>query len=175
MRIFTTIKEIPEFRCASSARGGRWWSETSSFLRMQESLHSFVVSKRTSILNFLNDEKTVIEYQDSEESFTRNSKMRFKTLVLIILGQMQKSIQRELVEFQSYLQSEGYSLAKASSAAFSKGIHKFSHGVFEGMIKRVVDFMYNECDDTQYWKGHTVLAVDGSTVEVSNDKKVIDE
>ena len=88
---------------------------------------------------------------------------------------MQKSIQRELVEFQSYLQSEGYSLAKASSAAFSKGIHKFSHGVFEGMTKLVVDFMYNECDDTQYWKGHTVLAVDGSTVEVSNDKKVIDE
>ena len=49
VRIFTTIKEIPEFRCASSAKGGRWWSETPSFLRMQESLHSFVVSKRTSI------------------------------------------------------------------------------------------------------------------------------
>ena len=56
MLIFTTIKEIPEFPClvgrqgcASSAKGGRWWSETSSFLRMQESLPSFVVSKRTSM------------------------------------------------------------------------------------------------------------------------------
>ena len=60
VRIFTTIKEIPEFPClvgrqgcASSAKGGRWWSETSSFLRMQESLHSFVVSKRTSIFFYL--------------------------------------------------------------------------------------------------------------------------
>jgi hypothetical protein len=88
---------------------------------------------------------------------------------------MQKSIQRELVEFHSYLQSEGYLLEKASSAAFSKGRHKFSHGVFEGMSKLVVDFIYNECDDTQYWKGHIILGVDGSTVEVPNDKNVIDD
>jgi len=61
--IFTTIKEIPEFRCLvgrqaclltnraalhppeADANGQR----PRHFLRMQESLHSFVVSKRTSI------------------------------------------------------------------------------------------------------------------------------
>ena len=55
VRIFTTNKEIPEFRClfgrqgCASSRGGRRWSETTSFLQMQESIHCFVVRKRTSI------------------------------------------------------------------------------------------------------------------------------
>jgi IS4 transposase len=88
---------------------------------------------------------------------------------------MQRSIQRELVAFQEYLQKEGYSLERASKAAFSKGRHKFSHLIFVKMIEVVVDFVYNDATDTQYWKGHTVLGVDGSTVEVPNDKKVIEE
>ena len=43
----TTSKEIPEFRCASYTKGGRCCSETSSFLRMQESITWYVVNKRT--------------------------------------------------------------------------------------------------------------------------------
>ena len=71
VRIFTTIKEIPEFRCASSAKGGRWWSETPSFLRMQESLHSFVVSKRTSIKKNTNCPAPNIQ-QDSQKKLIKS-------------------------------------------------------------------------------------------------------
>ena len=97
--------------------------------------------------------------QDPKRDFTRKRKLPFETLCRTILSMSGQSLN---VELQRQFH---YELAAATASAFVQQRRKLHPSVFEDILRR---FTFRN-RPKQRWNGYTLLAVDGSHVQIPSD------
>lgn len=109
----------------------------------------------------MEDQEMRDRHRYRKEDFTRNRRLSFCMVLVLILRKGMKSIQVMLNEFFSK-----FSLPPISKVAFCKARLKLSHTAFiELNNKAVVEVYYRENDFLKY-KGLRVLAIDGSVISL---------
>lgn len=96
-------------------------------------------------------------------AFSRNRKLNFKQLVILLMNVLTKSIQKELNHFYKLIHSREFDIPEISKSAFTQARAKLKHTAFVELSDRVVDEFYNEAP-WMSWHGRRVLSVDGSTI-----------
>jgi Transposase DDE domain len=98
--------------------------------------------------------------------------LSFKTMAVLMLMKGGKSLQLSL---NSLLPKLKRSQVTVDKSAYSKARRKFKHTAFIELNERaVVDVMYAD-GDYETWKGHRILAVDGSKVMLPDNDETIKE
>jgi hypothetical protein len=109
----------------------------------------------------------VYRHRKDEGSFTRHRKLPFTTVLKFLLRKSVKSLQRVLNEWCC----ETDDLISAS--ALSQARQKFRHTAFIELLEEcVVKPMYQDKGHKRF-KGHRLLAIDGSTLRLPTSKELI--
>ena len=99
------------------------------------------------------------EHRKIKTAFTRNRKLTFPILVVLLLKKSLKSLQLTLNEFTSTFNRES-----VTNSAFTKARRNLSHTAFIALNqKAVVDVMYSD-NNIKLYKGMRVMAIDGSKI-----------
>lgn len=122
----------------------------------------------------LKNENFITRYKNGEKSFSRDRVFTFRALVVFLMSQLQRAIQRELDDFINKIREPEASLARVSKAAFSKARNKLKHGAFIALGEIILEEFYSS-PMKKTWKGYRVIAIDGSTAEVPNSIEVQQE
>jgi hypothetical protein len=96
------------------------------------------------------------------KSFTRNRKMGFREAICFLLDMRKTTLQTRLNAF--FRQTKGG--IPMSQPAFTKLRAQFSHKPFEIMMRELVKKEYSGQYKTPFWRGYTVLATDGSYLQL---------
>lgn len=99
--------------------------------------------------------------------FTRNRKLPFEQLVLCMLKLLRRSLQLEL---DSFFKAIGSGVQSITASGFIHSRRKLSPDLFYDLNVLIASAYYigNE-ENVSLWKGHRVLAVDGSTIELPSN------
>jgi len=84
---------------------------------------------------------------------------------------LQKGLQREIASFSEAILSEGGSIPEVSKSAFCRARKKLKHTAFIELSEIVCREFYGS-EEADYWHGHRLLGVDGSTVELPNSEEI---
>lgn len=104
-----------------------------------------------------------------EKDFTRNRKVGFVTLLCIILNMIRKSSQLEIDEFLTRFSPEDAIYNTYTKQSFSEARRKLSPEAFKILGDGFVLKFYED-DDFKKYKGYRLLAIDGSSIELPNNK-----
>lgn len=109
-------------------------------------------------------------FTTSSKDFTRKRKLHFETVVCLLLNFFKKSYELEICEFFSWIGADGL---KASKSAFSQQRLKINSFFFNCLNTILVDSFYMHYrDQVKRWNGLRVIAIDGSTSYLIDNKEV---
>jgi len=109
----------------------------------------------------IHDRKTKEEARWSPQYFTRNRKLPFADILCLLMDMQKTALQARLNYFFARTGQE----VSMTEQALSKARSQFDHSPFEKMLRTVVAAEYAG-NSTPRWKGHHLLAVDGSSAQV---------
>lgn len=119
------------------------------------------------------DGEFVARHRKSPHHFTRERLLPFALVMIFILRKTIKSLQRHLHELLSCLSSEP---KEATAGAWSQARAKLRHTAFIELNQRcVLPAAYASERETKFWKGHRLLAIDGSVVRLPNSEEISQE
>ncbi len=109
-------------------------------------------------------------FTTSSKDFSRKRKLHFETVVCMLLNFFKKSYELEICEFFSWI---GADELKASKSAFSQQRLKINSFFFNCLNAILVDSFYMHYrDEIKRWNGLRVIAIDGSTSYLIDNKEV---
>ena len=111
------------------------------------------------------DQKFLDIAKKRPQDFTRNRKMPFNRLVLFMLNMVKNSTQTCLDRFFDLIGLEDVHMTQQS---FSEARQKIRWEAFQYLFKSIVDEIYT--DYTSTWHGYRVMAIDGSKMQLPDDK-----
>lgn len=108
----------------------------------------------------------------STSAFTRERKLTFNSVIMLILRKSVKSLQNRLNEFFDKLNTN---ITPATSSAFTQARSKLSHSAFIALNKEgIIDNFY--ADGTyKKWRDFRLLAVDGSKITLPSSEEIKEE
>lgn len=106
----------------------------------------------------------------SEKDFTRERKIGFVPLVLLVFNMVRKSSQLEIDEFRERFMPESAQSTTYTKQSFSKARQKILPTAFVILNDEFIRTFYADHDYKTY-KGFRVLAMDGCVLEVPNTKE----
>lgn len=124
----------------------------------------------TELKNFLeetsqNQEKRHI-YSFSPNDFTRNRKLDFKTLSLLLLHSLKRSLSIELEDFFGHIGKE-----VCTKQAFSEQRSKLKSSFFEDWNTLLIRSFYDKyAGAAKRWKDMLLYSIDGSSIPLPNSK-----
>lgn len=119
----------------------------------------------------LNNVISTIESEDfvrqfsNEKAFTRERKLKFVYLVVVIMQGIQRSIQRELNSFYQKVKGGDFAIQEVTKSAFSHARKKLKWEAFQYLNKVSIESFYKEAP-YKTWNGFRLLAIDGSTLQL---------
>jgi len=124
---------------------------------------------------FLTSEFTLNKYRVHEKDFTRKRKLCFDGLALCMLKLLRQNIQLELI---SFFEKASTSLSKAvssyTSSAFVQSRKKVKPDLFYDLSALIANDFYVDNDKAvKLYKGHRLIGVDGSTINLPVNKNTI--
>jgi Transposase DDE domain len=123
-------------------------------------------------LNFIMDDpEFAAQHKATRQAFTRDRFFTFRVLLIFLMTNLQKGIQREIALFKDAIELDGGSIPEVSKAAFCKARKKLKHTAFTALSECVCKTFY-QSRSVQRWHGYRVIAVDGSTVELPNSPQI---
>ena len=126
------------------------------------------------ILKLIDNDQYKNRSKDGEKGFTRNRKLTFKELIVLISRGMMRSIQRELNDFFGKILDQDYSIQQVTKGALSQSRAKLLPEAFKDLNSEAGKKFYDEAPYLS-WKGHRLLAADGSTCILPNHKTTREE
>ncbi len=136
------------------------------------------MAKKT-ILHFINLSRQFIEstatkqkYRVSEKDFTRNRKLTFDAMALCMIKLLRQNVQVELNSYFSNINKfENNKLLCATTSAFVQNRRKIKSEMFYDLNKIIANDFYQDNDDyVKLYKGHRLLSIDGSTINLPVNK-----
>jgi hypothetical protein len=125
------------------------------------------VTERVKVI--LNDPLFKDNHRTDTKFFTRDRKLSFVLLILIILQKSLKSLQLVLNEFFVKLSVPSVIV---TASAFTQARAKLSHTAFIELNQKAVAETYYRDNDYKTWRGFRVLSVDGSKIILPNEDEI---
>ncbi len=125
------------------------------------------------IITTIEDEKFVdrSRSEDGGKGFSRNRKITFIHLIVLLTQGLNRSIQRELNSFYQKLQQTDFSIQHVTKGAFSRCRSKLKPAAFIELNQVGIKSFYANAP-WRSWKGFRLLAIDGSTAVLPNHKTI---
>lgn len=117
------------------------------------------------IFDFLQSPEKIELYRKSDTDFTRASPLSFPVVVSSILHLFKESVEFNLQETLPEITSK-----PVTGSAFSQARYKVKPGLFEDLNKIVAETYH--LSNKKRWKGHCLLAGDGSTLNLPPSKDI---
>lgn len=111
-------------------------------------------------------------YSSDNKNFTRNRKLSFRTVTLLILRLLKSSVKTELKTFYQTVFKTDEIVNWVSDAAFCKARQKISYHLFIDLYKAMIRFYYSQIGGKR-WFHYRVLAVDGSALNLPSSKELL--
>ena len=108
----------------------------------------------------------------SDRAFTRNRKLSFPELVMIVLKGAKRGIHAAIQEVRY---SDQFDVDSYSDAAFSKARRKINYTAFEELSSGVAQMLCSNRKNLKTFLGYRVWAVDGSKVDLPTNPQTLDE
>ena len=119
----------------------------------------------------LNSEAFKTSNRLNEHSFVRQRTLTFVTVLIVMINNISKSLNVELVKFFSHLKSK----LAATKQAFSKARYKIKWESFVELNDTLIKAYY-ENDNYKLFKGkYLLMATDGSDYELPYEKELVKE
>lgn len=117
----------------------------------------------------MSDVSLLREHRKASQDFSRKRKLVLPQLIQIVLRRSVKPLQAILNEYIGVLKKG------VSASAFSQARRKFYHTIFiELLEKSVIQPMYSDGDFKKF-RGHRLLAIDGSSLRLPNTAETREE
>jgi hypothetical protein len=128
------------------------------------------------VINTIEDEKFVSRSrsEDGGKGFSRNRKISFAHLIVLLTQGLSRSIQRELNSFYQKLQKNDFSIQHVTKGAFSRCRSKLKPEAFLELNQVGIKSFYNNAPWRSF-QGLRLLAIDGSTAVLPKHQSVIEE
>lgn len=107
------------------------------------------------------------KYRVTDKDFTRERKIPFTTLVLMQINMLKESLQKEMVNFFQVIDEN----IKVTKSAFSQRRKKLLPEAFIDLNGVLTNSFYAD-GDFKKWKGHRLIAIDGSTMNLPCSKEI---
>lgn len=114
---------------------------------------------------------SIARCRKSCQSFIRKRKFDFTTVILFLINFVKGSIQDELDHFFKVYLNIPLPAKHALSSAFCQARDKLLPETFQYLGQILIDTLYNSLP-TRRWKGFRLVAVDGSTIRLPDNKSV---
>lgn len=124
----------------------------------------------TKAYNMINSKEYMERFRMNKNDFTRNRKLSFPELCLMIIKSGKRGLRVGIDEFLTESKSE---IDSYSKAAFCKARKKISPEAFKELFRETVTDFYSE-EKVKTFKGYRVLAIDGSDFNLPNNKEIIE-
>ncbi len=112
--------------------------------------------------------------KDDGKGFTRNRKLHFSHLIILLVQGLKRSLQRELNSFYQKLQKSDFLEQHVTKGAFSRARAKLKPEAFVELNEAGINNFYLNAP-YQQWRGFRLLACDGSTAVLPNHPSIKDE
>jgi hypothetical protein len=120
----------------------------------------------------LRDENFLARHRVRPQDFTRQRQLTFPVLMLFVLQQTVKSIQRHLHEFLDHL-ARGEIFEPVTSGAVTHARAKLKESAFIELNRDgVLPIIYGPEHPIQRWRGHRLLGVDSSLVRLPDSQEL---
>jgi hypothetical protein len=129
----------------------------------------------TDLKNFIaeSSDNTILRalFTTSQTDFTRERKLGFERLVLLLINFFKRSYSIEIAEFYNWITPEG---SPVSKSAFCQQRMKIKDLFFDCLNQLLVQSFYTHHDHSiKRWHGMRMIAVDGTTVYLIDNEDVI--
>jgi hypothetical protein len=130
--------------------------------------------------NYLNELTQTIENEefisrsrskDGGKGFTRQRKIHFAHLIILLVQGLKRSLQRELNSFYQKLQRKDFLLQHVTKGAFSRARAKLKPEAFVELNDVGINNFYKHAP-YQQWHGFRLLSSDGSTAVLPNHPSI---
>ena len=109
-------------------------------------------------------------HRHSEKFFTRDRRLPFSLVLVLVLRNSVKSLQNVVNEAITWLDE-----LPLTASAYSQARYKLKHTAFIALNKiAVVDTLYSDNDYKTFW-GYRVLGIDGSKIVLPNNEAICEE
>jgi len=129
----------------------------------------------TNISGLIDEQSFVCRSKDgSDGQFSRDRKLPFKSLVVMLLRGIKSSLQRELDSFFKVVLSADYNIRAVTKGALSQSRSKLKPEAFKEINDVACSSFYSGAPYRK-WHGHRVLSVDGSRLHLPRHDSVREE
>jgi hypothetical protein len=112
--------------------------------------------------------------ENGGKGFTRNRKITFSHIIVLLTQGLTRSIQRELNSFYQKIQGLDFSLQYVTKGAFTQARAKLKPEAFAELNKVGIRSFYRDAPYKK-WQGFRLLSIDGSTAVLPKHKSIIEE
>lgn len=119
--------------------------------------------------NLVVSEDFIQRHKTSQQAFTRRRALPFDRLFFFLIGFLRTAIQTELNNFFAAINDVPVPTREVTASAFFQARKNLKHEAFIEANHRTCDEVIYSSEDHKTWKGHRVLAMDGSTINVPNN------
>jgi hypothetical protein len=126
---------------------------------------------------FISSAKTLMNYRVSKKDFTRDRKLTFEGLVLCMLKLLRQNLQIELNAYFSAVRTAiSNTVVSFTSSAFVQSRKKLKPDLFYDLNTMISNEFYLDNDErVKLFKGHRLLSIDGSTIQLPINEDTIKE
>ena len=136
---------------------------------MQKKYHAKLFKNLSKLLT---NTDFVKHYCFNQKHFTRERKLTFRIITLLILRLLKSSVKTELKSFYTTVHKVDEVINWVSDAAFCKARQKIKHQLFIDLYKFVVRFFYGHIGGKR-WFHFRLLAVDGSELNLPSSPELL--
>lgn len=120
----------------------------------------------------LDNEKFRVEHKMNNACFTRNRKLSFKSVAILILQKSIKSLQNRLNQFFDKFSDD---IKPATASAFTQARSNLRHTAFIALNEQGVVNPFYADGIFKRWHNYRLFAVDGSKIALPSSKDIRDE
>lgn len=122
----------------------------------------------------LTDAKLIEKYSTSPKYFSRNRKLPFRTVTVLILQLLKASVRTELKDFYRNIFNADEVCNWVTNSAFCKARQKINYQLFVELYRIIVRSFYAR-EGVKRWHHFRLLAVDGSEIQLPSSKELIEK
>ncbi len=135
-------------------------------------MENLAIPTLRTIRALLADRSFLDRHRISPKAFTRNRKLPFSFVVLIVLQKTVKSLQLHLHEFFAGL-GDGFGADSATAGAWTQQRAKLRHTALVELNRvAVLEPLENTPNALALWRGHRLLAIDGSVLRLPDSEGI---
>lgn len=117
--------------------------------------------------NLIRSPQFLQRHRLNQKFFTRSRKLVFPDIICFLLRLPQKTLSCEMADFVSQFLAST-SIQRISKQAFSSARQKISHTAFQELMDVSYPYLRCLCFNRILWYGHSVKAIDGTTIRIPN-------